>query len=232
VPGEARGPGFAPPFRDAAAAPVGWNAVLTMAVALLFPLPGSAQYNGPFSHRKHLATGVPCAQCHEAAATSVKADDNLLPAIAVCGGCHGPGEIKEPARLTLSRFNHQLHVSTPKLGDIVAAAIRAGSYLGPVPEGLEEQLAGSDECTACHRGLRDSDQVTKAAFPNMAECLVCHRDVDPPFSCGKCHSSGDHLKPASHTPDFLEAHSRPGARPEKQSCQVCHGRKFTCLGCH
>lgn len=206
--------------------------IRTAVLGLLIPFAVAAQYSGPFSHRKHLAAGVPCSLCHEAAGASVKADDNLLPGIAVCGGCHGPGDIKEPANLTLSRFNHKLHVALPKLGDIVASAVRAGSYLGRVPDGLERQLAGSDECTACHRGLRESDQVTKAVFPNMAECLVCHNEVDPPFSCEKCHTPGEHLKPASHTPDFLEAHSRPGALPEKQSCQVCHGRKFTCLGCH
>ena len=72
-----------------------------------------------------------------------------------------------------------------------------------------------------------------AAFPRMADCLVCHSEVDPPFSCEKCHDADAALKPAEiHTPDFLEAHSRPGALADKTSCQPCHGREFTCLGCH
>ncbi len=203
-----------------------------VAVPLALAAGLGAQYSGPFSHPKHLATGLACTRCHSPAIESAKAEDNLLPGPAVCKSCHSAGRIKQPSRLTVSKFNHKIHVATPKLGEIIASAIRSGSYLGPVPESLARQLAGADQCTACHRGLREPDPVTKTAFPNMAECLVCHSDVEPPFSCEKCHSSGANLKPVSHTPEFLEAHSRPGALPETQSCQVCHGRKFTCLGCH
>ena len=66
----------------------------------------------------------------------------------------------------------------------------------------------------------------------MADCLVCHNKVDPPFSCGFCHVEGANLKPASHAANFLESHSRKDANLDLKTCAVCHGRKFTCLGCH
>jgi hypothetical protein len=40
------------------------------------------------------------------------------------------------------------------------------------------------------------------------------------------------LKPANHTADFLDSHSRKQTVLDKATCAVCHGRRFTCLGCH
>jgi hypothetical protein len=80
--------------------------------------------------------------------------------------------------------------------------------------------------------LERSDEVSIAAFPRMADCLVCHNQIDPPFSCVKCHDEGANLKPASHTPDFLDRHTKKGTIQERETCAVCHGRQFTCLGCH
>ncbi|MGH2374954.1 MAG: hypothetical protein ACRD96_25935, partial [Bryobacteraceae bacterium] len=66
----------------------------------------------------------------------------------------------------------------------------------------------------------------------MADCLVCHSKVDPPFSCEFCHDSKAALKPASHVPDFLDSHHAKNAAVDRTTCAVCHARKFTCQGCH
>ncbi len=75
--------------------------------------------------------------------------------------------------------------------------------------------------------------MTRAAYPQMADCLVCHSRIEPPFSCEKCHAEGAQLKPANHTPAWLDTHSSGGIRKEDHTtCAVCHGRRFTCQGCH
>ena len=66
----------------------------------------------------------------------------------------------------------------------------------------------------------------------MADCLVCHTQIDPPFTCGKCHTAEAVLRPASHTPRFADVHSNRREVPDKSGCKVCHGVKFTCMGCH
>lgn len=66
----------------------------------------------------------------------------------------------------------------------------------------------------------------------MADCLVCHSKIDAPFSCEFCHARNANLKPSSHTPDYLDTHTRKNALPDKASCVICHGRRFACLGCH
>jgi hypothetical protein len=40
------------------------------------------------------------------------------------------------------------------------------------------------------------------------------------------------LKPAFHTPDYIDTHSSGKLKLDKPSCVICHGVNFTCLGCH
>lgn len=117
-------------------------------------------------------------------------------------------------------------------GPVIAAAVDNGSYLSPVAPGFREQLKTSNACLACHSGIDQSDSLDHSFLPPMASCLVCHAKIDPPFSCVQCHEETAALKPASHTPDYLDRHSSGKANLDKPSCAVCHGRKFTCLGCH
>ncbi len=80
--------------------------------------------------------------------------------------------------------------------------------------------------------MEESDRVGPANMPQMADCLVCHNKIDNPFSCEFCHAKNANLKPANHSADFLDTHTAGKLKLDKTTCAVCHGRKFTCLGCH
>jgi hypothetical protein len=185
-----------------------------------------------FSHRIHLAKKIECVVCHAAAPASKSVSDNLMPRSEVCSSCH-PGmkaAVKAPRSLTVSKFNHQLHVKMgPAIAASVAKAIQNKSYAGP-PDAAA-RVRGRHACTSCHTGLEKSDAVTEAAFPHMADCLTCHNQIDPPYSCVKCHTESPSLRPASHTKDFVDVHSA-GKIQDKSGCATCHGRSFSCLGCH
>jgi len=185
----------------------------------------------PFSHRLHLKLKLQCTDCHSAAARSTRVDDNLLPAREVCLKCHREAAIPPPPKTPLNRFNHALHLQLGNIAPVLKAAIDSGKYLS-APGDMRANLNGSSPCQACHRGLEESDAVTPAALPRMADCLVCHAQIDPPDSCAFCHAKTMTLKPANHIPGFVDTHSRPNAALDKTSCAVCHGRKFTCAGCH
>lgn len=209
-----------------------------MASAVLF-LARPAAPAPAFSHRVHLAQRIECRTCHAAASSSQAAADNLLPSPQVCSGCHTeerrlPVEpvIRKPRPGQVNAFNHALHAKFGNIGPLILRAVEAKTYLSN-PAGLKDHLASNQNaCAACHRGLERSDEVTTAAFPQMADCLVCHTNIDPPFSCTKCHAKTMALKPANHTPDWLDRHTSGKAITERTSCAVCHGRRFTCLGCH
>ena len=192
---------------------------------------GAAFAAAPFSHRVHLRMKLACTTCHQAAATSTNITDNLLPDGQVCKTCHKQVEIPAPPQLHIAKFSHAQHLKMGNAAPVIAAAIDAKTYLSP-PGDIRRHLNGTNPCEACHRGLQESDKVTQDALPRMADCLVCHNVIDMPDSCEKCHGKGASLKPANHAPDFLDTHTSGKLGLDKTTCAVCHGRKFTCLGCH
>jgi hypothetical protein len=132
----------------------------------------------------------------------------------------------------LKEFSHAKHLKLGNVAPVIAGAIDQRAYLGRDGAKIRPLLNSSNPCAACHRGLEESDAVSRANMPQMADCLVCHNQIDLPDSCEFCHPKGAQLKPASHVPGFLDSHTNKKAGLDLQSCAVCHGRKFTCLGCH
>ena len=186
----------------------------------------------PFSHKLHLKVIPNCARCHTAVGTSAQVTDNLRPAAAVCVKCHPQGvTIPEPEHTAVATFSHAQHMKLGNVSKVIAGAIDRKTYLSP-PGDIRRHLDTQNPCGACHRGLEESDAVSHAALPNMADCLVCHSKIDPPDSCSKCHAKSMELKPASHVEGFFSEHSSGKLNLDKTSCAVCHGKRFTCLGCH
>ncbi len=193
----------------------------------------------PFPHNIHLAQSLDCTFCHTRAAQSVSATDDLLPKREVCLNCHEDPNVPEHRPDTsasrLARFSHALHLRMGNVAPFIAAAIDKHNYLQPdaaTTGWVRKHLSRGNPCEACHRGLEESTQVTKTALPLMADCLVCHTQIDPPFSCEDCHVKDAALKPATHTEHFVDAHSSGRLKLDKSTCAECHGRTFTCMGCH
>ncbi len=132
-------------------------------------------------------------------------------------------DVKTNPKPPLKEFSHKKHLALGNVAPVIAQAIDRGMYLSP-PGDIRRFLNSGNPCQACHRGMED--------MPVMADCLVCHNQTDPPDSCQFCHRANVALKSANHSPDFLDAHNRKNSGLDKQTCAVCHGRKFSCLGCH
>lgn len=196
---------------------------------------GAAQRR-PFSHKYHLTQVSSCQACHKEAETSKAATDNLLPFNDACATCHDEVSIRpEPRKTDVHKFNHALHVKMNP-GAIVAAAIRGKTWLG-MPDQTATPINTKNACLSCHIGIDESEAITdetlKAQYmPRMADCLVCHNQISPPDSCETCHDPAQMtIRPASHTPEFSDIHAEKN-RIDKSNCHTCHGRKFTCKGCH
>ena len=185
----------------------------------------------PFSHQLHLKLKKQCADCHVSAATSTSVSDNLLPAAAACKPCHDSRTIRGPRATPVIHFSHAQHVKLPNIATAIAAAIDQKTYLGPTGD-IRAHLNSSNACLGCHRGIDTSVKVSDVNMPQMADCLVCHNQIDPPFSCAQCHDAKwTGLTPANHhAADFHDQHSSKAI--VKQGCTQCHGQKFTCMGCH
>jgi hypothetical protein len=145
--------------------------------------------------------------------------------------------VAAPRKSIVANFSHQLHGKLGNMAPVIAAAIDKQTYhrssSGALPDAaMRARLNTANACAACHRGIEESVKIDGTTFPAMQDCLVCHPKIDAPFSCEKCHAPGPHLKPASHVEHYIDIHSTGKANLNKPSCVVCHGRKFSCLGCH
>jgi hypothetical protein len=203
------------------------------AALILIAGAAAAQTPKPFSHELHLKlpAKLTCVTCHGSVTSSTRAEDNNLPKVAICLGCHKQASVGTPRPTILTRFNHQKHLALGNIAPVIRAAIDSKAYLSP-PGDIRRHLDSANACAACHRGMEQSTALAKSDLPQMADCLVCHNQIDPPFSCEFCHAKGAALKPANHTPEFADLHSRKNSTLDKTTCAVCHGRKFTCMGCH
>lgn len=184
----------------------------------MFWAAGLALAQTPFSHKEALEKNIPCLTCHTGQNTATTLSDKRK------------GKV-------LKDFSHQRHLSFGNLAPMIASAIDSKQYLGSPNKHdllkLRADLITNNPCEACHRGLRSSTSApTKQHFPNMEDCLVCHNKIDAPFSCSECHPSTLNLKPANHAPDFLDRHTTGKLNLDKTTCASCHGKRFTCLGCH
>ena len=163
---------------------------------------------------------------------------DALRTVKSCQPCHAP----IPKSSTVSRrearpvrwvkFSHAIHVKLPGVAQSLIQAIDSKKYLGTATPELRKMLETQNVCQACHRGMPEATgALAKANYPAMADCLVCHSKIDPPFSCVKCHAEDTNtLKPVSHAGGFIDGHTNRGG--DKATCAACHGRRFTCMGCH
>jgi hypothetical protein len=216
-------------------------------IGLLFTLTKAHPQRTPdsspkFSHRRHLAlAGTDCEDCHVGAKISQNVSDNNLPNPEVCRFCHDGIHAMKHENLESAyvfartpktlQFSHQQHLALGNVAPALTAALDSGTYLGSAV-GLRQQLETGNSCEACHRGLRNSDISGPVHYPQMADCLVCHPKIDPPFSCELCHTKEARIKPDSHTQDYIDLHSSKNAKLDKPSCKICHGTGFRCMGCH
>ena len=205
--------------------------LLQILTITLFLAAAATAQNKPFSHQQHLALKLVCATCHQAVTQSTKAEDNNLPTAEACKSCHTDGRAPgAPSPRKVDRFNHQLHTKLGNLAPMIRAAIAGNKYLDTKSP---QHLDTTNSCAGCHHGIEQSQDVKAASvFPHMADCLLCHKKIDPPFSCEKCHNNVPSLKPASHAANFLDEHNRKKATMDRTGCANCHGKTFTCLGCH
>lgn len=199
-----------------------------MLVGLLLSV---AAPSAEFSHALHLKIVPTCTTCHASATSSTQASDNLLPKPEACASCHKEASIKPAPRTTaVAKFNHSLHAKFGNIAPVLRQALsKKNAYLSKPAPDMARHLETKNACGACHRGMEES---TAATHPRMADCLVCHNKIDPPDSCLKCHDQTVAVKPATHSPDFLDRHNGGKTGLDMTTCAVCHGKFFTCLGCH
>ena len=211
-----------------------------LAVAILL-VPEGFAVESEFSHKLHLnVVGATCVSCHASALTSRTSQDSIVPQVETCQACHNGQTAPEvdttwmavsESEKRMFRFDHEFHLQLGNVTAIIRSAIENGDYLGE-SSSIRRLLNRDSTCEGCHRGLEEVDLATKMNLPVMSDCLVCHKEIDNPFSCEECHLPGSRLKPIDHTREFSDLHSTGKLSLDKATCLPCHGTNFACMGCH
>jgi hypothetical protein len=161
-----------------------------------------------FNHQKHVKQlGMGCGTCHDAARTSQKAADSLLPPATRCDGCHGTNHrdlsavsTDEARPLGQCSFCHEGF--DPARPGVVARV------LVPKPNlrfNHQKHVVGARmPCARCHGKVEELTLATRDQLPRMSACVSCH-----------VLGSSD----AGHRKSVLA----PGARAKPSgACATCH----------
>jgi Cytochrome c7 and related cytochrome c/Class III cytochrome C family len=131
----------------------------------------------PYSHKTHLALGLPCATCH-----TNPAPGNLMtfPATSTCMSCHISIATKKPAIEKLAAFSNSRQP---------IPWVRVYQVLPGVTWTHRKHLDAGMKCQMCHGQVGQMDKMSEAtSVTTMAVCLSCHKEHAAPTACSTCHA--------------------------------------------
>ena len=202
---------------------------------------------GVFSHKRHLAEGTSCADCHGSEAK------DLSPRAESCSSCHDTPKAIAPAETKNNpnalRFPHDRH----------AASLECSLCHKDLAEDKEAKggpRLGFDDCQRCHKekGIRtpegqcarchdaartqlaprDHAKAWKRAHGGEAgwrvfdehgkDCHLCH-------SAGSCTNCHREVRPQDHGAAWNARTHGQSAQWDRERCKTCHESGF-CINCH
>ncbi|MBK7928835.1 MAG: cytochrome c3 family protein [Bryobacterales bacterium] len=131
----------------------------------------------PYSHEKHLAMGLKCAQCHKNADPG---ESMGLPATALCMGCHQTIAKEKAPIQALAKF-HAEKRAVPwervyQIPSYVFFSHRAHLKMGAT-------------CEVCHGKVAERAVLFREKDISMGACMDCHRREKAPNDCQFCHEN-------------------------------------------
>ena len=131
----------------------------------------------PYSHKTHLALGLPCQFCHE------NPDPGKLmtfPATSKCMGCHATVAKNKPAIRKLTQFAKSAE-PIPWVRVYVAQPFVRWNHRTHVAAGMK--------CESCHGQVAQMDVMAQATVvTSMYGCIHCHELQKSKTGCDTCHN--------------------------------------------
>jgi predicted CXXCH cytochrome family protein len=128
-----------------------------------------------FSHKKHVAQGMRCHNCHKGAAEK---DQAGLPATGLCMGCHATVNAESPEIRKLAEFH--------KRGE-QPAWVRVYRVPGFVFFSHASHVKAGEQCVTCHGQVQERDVLAKEVSTGMIACMNCHTARKASNDCVLCH---------------------------------------------
>jgi hypothetical protein len=131
----------------------------------------------PYSHKTHLALGLPCSTCHTNPAPG---NQMTFPATSTCMSCHISIATNKPAIQKLAEFSKSKQP---------VPWVRVYKVLPGVTWTHRKHLEAGMKCQMCHGQVAQMDQMSEAtSVTTMGVCLTCHMAHGAPTVCSTCHS--------------------------------------------
>jgi hypothetical protein len=172
-----------------------------------------------FSHKFHIEdVDATCENCHENVLTSNSPQDNQLPTMETCYGCHDESETE----CTLCHTDPDAAGEAPRITGLKANFAH------------QKHAQSFNDCKKCHADIFESESPQAGQMvPGQAECMDCHGSfdfVEEKLYCLTCHNKDLEFKPASHSLTWRKSHG-PQGQLDEQSCNHCHNNNY-CTNCH
>jgi formate-dependent nitrite reductase cytochrome c552 subunit len=132
----------------------------------------------PFSHKRHAAARIKCADCHSNAQREERAG---IPQASQCMVCHATIQKDAPAVREIARYAARREpipwVRIYRLPDFVFFSHAVHSK-------------AAVECQTCHGPVVEREVLQKEVSTGMRGCVECHRTRKAPVDCSRCHELG------------------------------------------
>lgn len=139
------------------------------------PRPRAPEQPIPYSHKKHLAMGLKCQNCH----TMPEPGEMMgIPEAKVCMGCHQSVKTDSPHIQKLAAFaKEEREVPWVRVYQIASYVFFSHKAHGE---------AGA-KCETCHGPVAERDVLARETDITMGGCMDCHRRNKANNSCNYCH---------------------------------------------
>ena len=130
----------------------------------------------PYSHKKHLALGLNCKDCH----TNPEPGRLMaFPGTSKCMQCHVSVAKDKPSILKLAEYAKSKQT---------ISWVRVYKVLPGVNWNHRAHLDAGMKCETCHGQVREMDNMSEVtSVTSMAVCLSCHELNHAKTACDTCH---------------------------------------------
>lgn len=154
-----------------------WILLLACLAAQEAPKPVPPAQPIPYSHKKHLAMGLKCQNCH----TNPDPGEMMgIPEPKVCMGCHQSVKTDSPHIQKLTSF--------AKEGKELPW-VRVYQIPSYVFFSHKAHIDSGQKCETCHGPVPTREALWKETDISMGGCMDCHRKNKANTSCTFCHES-------------------------------------------
>ncbi|HEU5022022.1 MAG TPA: cytochrome c3 family protein, partial [Bryobacteraceae bacterium] len=130
-----------------------------------------------FPHKKHIAIGLQCLDCHSQADTGPAA---TIPSVQKCMLCHAKIATDKPEVKKVAEY-------AKKGREIPWVRVYKFEPHADVRFNHAAHIRAKVDCATCHGDMTQALTAQKNVNHNMGTCVTCHRQKGAPQDCATCH---------------------------------------------